>query len=343
LVRYNERIRIAGELIPDERLGPLLEEVLDKTQFLRPSFFEATIAATLHEFARTDADATIIEVGLGGRLDATNVFSQPASVGIASLGIDHERFLLAPEHGLPSGGLGRIAFEKAGIRRPECPLVVQSNGEKADSMIRALALADDIPLCLEGDGWSISASTSGYEYQDSNGTIAVPDPTLTGAHQARNAGLAIAMLLHQDAVPVSHAAIKSGILSVKWPARLQRLKEGPLTGARQTWLDGGHNRDAGEAVAEHFDEPLHLVLGMLDNKDPRALLDPLGERVLSLTIVPVPGHDAHPVEAFGEGARAATDLEDALLNIPSDGRPILIAGSLYLAGEALRLNDEIPD
>ena len=134
--------------------------------------------------------------------------------------------------------------------------------------------------------------------------------------------------------------------SAQWPARLQQLSEGPLTvlvPEQNLFLDGGHNASAGRAIAKTLGSELHLVLGMLDNKNPRALLDPLGDRLRSLTIVPVPGHPCHPPEAFGPDARAASDLEEALLGLPSDNYPILIAGSLYLAGEALRLNDEVPD
>lgn len=141
--------------------------------------------------------------------------------------------------------------------------------------------------------------------------------------------------------------MQQGLSQARWPARMQLLSDGPLTTLvpdQAVWLDGGHNRNAGLAIAEHYScEHVHLILGMLENKDPLALLEPLDDRIRSLTIVPVPGHECHPTEAFGPDARAANHLEDALLNIPSDGLPILIAGSLYLAGEALKLNDEIPD
>jgi dihydrofolate synthase/folylpolyglutamate synthase len=150
----------------------------------------------------------------------------------------------------------------------------------------------------------------------------------------------------QKNVTVSERAIRHGLLKARWPARMQRLSEGPLTALapnQTVWLDGGHNPSAGEQIAQHFDGPLHLILGMLDNKNPRSLLDPLGDKVRSLSIVPVPNHDCHPASAFGPDAAARADLEEAMLNIPGDELPILIAGSLYLAGEALQLNDEVPD
>lgn len=134
-----------------------------------------------------------------------------------------------------------------------------------------------------------------------------------------------------------------GLKEARWPARMQRLAPGPLTGEREVWLDGGHNPSAGEAIAASLDGSAHLILGMLDNKNPRSLLDPLGERSRTLHIVPVPGHGCHPPNAFGADAVGRTDLKNALLNVPDDGLPILIAGSLYLAGEALRLNDELPE
>jgi dihydrofolate synthase/folylpolyglutamate synthase len=167
-----------------------------------------------------------------------------------------------------------------------------------------------------------------------------------GEHQYLNAGLAVAMLRHQSRIAVSEHAIAQGMRSARWPARMQRLGDGPLTAlvADQTvWLDGGHNPSAGAAIAAHFDGPLHLVIGMIEGKDPHAIIDPLAGRIRTLSVVPVPGHDHHPAQAFGPEARAAADVEAALLGLPADDFPILIAGSLYLAGEVLRLNDELPD
>ena len=156
-------------------------------------------------------------------------------------------------------------------------------------------------------------------------------------HQVLNLCLAISMLAAQDKLAVSEAAILAGAKAACWPARMQHLGPGPLTALapKQTvWLDGGHNRSAGAAIAAHFDGPLHLVIGMIEGKDPRAIVDPLGERLRSLIVIPVPGHEYHPVEAFGPAAQAADNVEDALRRLPADGYPILIAGSLYLVGEA---------
>lgn len=334
LVRYNERIRLAGKLIEDGPLAKLLEEVLDAGEDLGPSFFEVTIAAAFLAFSRTPADACVVEVGLGGRFDATNVLEPEAlaACGIAALGLDHERFLLAPEEGVPKEPMARIAFEKSGIAKEGVALIISTPDypDEASRAIRRVA-ADKGAQLIE---LSIKDMLEFGPNQCA----------LRGEHQGCNAALAAAMLRNQSRVSLSEEAIRTGLSQAIWPARMQRLRPGPLTGEREVWLDGGHNPSAGAAIAAEFEgRDIHLVLGMLDNKNPRALLDPLGGNVRSLSVVPVPGQDSHPPSAFGPEAVARTDLEDALLNIPDDGHPILIAGSLYLAGEALRLNDEVPD
>ena len=343
LVRYNERIRLAGELISDERLAQLLAEVLDAGEDLAPSFFEVTIAAAFAEFARVPADACVVEVGLGGRFDATNVLPEPAACGIAALGIDHERFLLAPEDGTPAVPLARIAFEKAGIAKQGCSLVTLSYPPEADLEIERAAMTHGAPLAMHGREWSSSVSGTALHYADRHGELVLPLPSLPGAHQAQNAALAVAMLRHQDRLSVSRDAIAQGIRAARWPARLQRLAPGPLTGDRVIWLDGGHNPSAGEALARHFaGERLHLVVGMLEAKDPAALTAPLRDSIVSIAVVPVPGHDWHPASAFGPDARPAENVPQALAALPDDGLPVLVSGSLYMAGEVLRLNREVP-
>ena len=386
LVRYNERIRLAGKLIEDGPLADLLEEVLDAGEDLGPSFFEVTIAAAFLAFSRTPADACVVEVGLGGRFDATNVLEPEvlAACGIAALGIDHERFLLAPEEGVPEEPMARIAFEKAGIAKKGVPLVtfyypepvldpplievpgkppkidyeLMDSSEDYDPVVNPaiedVAEKAGAPLFRPvGEiNWHIGQvprSNSKMRYADQQGymgrqkSYVLPLPSLPGHHQIENAGLAIAMLRHQQKIDVSMEAIAEGIKSARWPARMQQLSPGPLTENRQVWLDGGHNVSAGIALLQTITSPVHLILGMLDNKDPRALIEPLGDRIRTLQVVPVPDHDSHPASSFGPEAVARADLEEAMLNAPDDGYPVLIAGSLYLAGEALRLNDEIPD
>ncbi|MGN3973957.1 bifunctional folylpolyglutamate synthase/dihydrofolate synthase [Tsuneonella sp. SYSU-LHT278] len=345
LVRYNERIRIAGALVSDAELAERLETVLDAGEDLGPSFFEVTTAATFLAFAESPADACVIEVGLGGRFDATNVIEEPAVCGIASLGIDHEAFLLAPEQGTPSQPLARIAFEKAGIVRPGRPLVTQAYPEAAELEIERAAMAAGAPLHMRGSDW-FARSGDAVEYEDRHGRLALPAPSLPGSHQVDNAALAVAMLRHQDYVSVGADAIAEGLRRARWPARLQLLHDGPLTAlapGRQVWLDGGHNPDAGAAIARHFGAPVHLVIGMLANKNPDAIVGALEGRIASLSVVPVPGSESHGADAFGPAARSFAGVADALRASPADDLPILIAGSLYLAGSVLRMNGEIPD
>jgi dihydrofolate synthase/folylpolyglutamate synthase len=360
LVRYNERIRLAGELISDEALAAVLAEVLDAGEDLGPSFFEVTIAAAFLAFSRTPADACVVEVGMGGRFDATNVLEPEAlaACGIAALGLDHERFLLAPEDGVPSEPMARIAFEKAGIAKPGVPLVTMGEAYPPEAQAAIRAVAEKAGALL----FPLGAGDAGEDWycDDYNGgqgflfyrekyweEFSFPSPALIGEHQYDNAGLAIAMLRRQTRCPVSEKAMGEGIRHVRWPARMQRLGTGPLTALapdQPVWLDGGHNPSAGAAIAANFGGPLHLVIGMIAGKDPRAIIEPLaGGRIRTLTVVPVPGHECHPVEAFGPEAKAAANIEEALLGLPSDDFPILIAGSLYLAGEVLRLNGELPD
>ena len=345
LVRYNERIRIAGQLISDAELAALLKEVLDIGEALGPSFFEVTTAATFLAFARHPADACVIEVGLGGRFDATNVLEHPAACGIATLGIDHEAFLLVPEDDVPEDPMRRIAFEKAGIARSGSPLVTQGYAEEVEAEIVLRAALAGAPLHMRGRDWWAEVG-EGIAYRDRHGELSLPLPQLPGRHQGDNAALAVAMLRHQDRVTVSPAAMAAGIRSARWSARLQRLGEGPLTAlapGREVWLDGGHNADAGLAIGRHFaGQRLHLVIGMLANRYPAAIIDPLEGRLASVTAVPIEGSESHGAEAF-PGAFWASDVADALRGLPDDGLPVLIAGSLYLAGKVLAANGEIPD
>jgi len=346
LVRYNERIRIAGELISDELLAELLEEVLDASEGFDPSFFEITTAATFLAFARHPADACVIEVGLGGRFDATNVLERPAACGIATLGIDHEAFLLVPEEGAPEEPLVRIAFEKAGIARPGSPLVTQAYPENVELEIERRAGLAGAPLHMRGHDWGAEVGDT-IEYRDRHGELSLPLPALPGRHQGDNAALAVAMLRHQDFVTVSPEAMAKGLRAAKWPARLQLLGEGPLTAlarGHEVWLDGGHNADAGLAIGRHFArQPVHLVIGMLANRYPAAIIEPLSGRLLSVTAVPIEGSDSHRAEAYGPEATWTDNVEAALRGIPDDGAPVLIAGSLYLAGKVLAANGEVPD
>jgi dihydrofolate synthase / folylpolyglutamate synthase len=353
LVHFNERIRVAGKLINDDVLAELLAEVLDAAEAndIGASFFEVTTAAAFLAFARTPADACIIEVGLGGRLDATNIIDRPAVCGIASLGIDHEAFLLAPEDNVPADPLCRIGWEKAGIAKADVPLITQKYTPQVSKVIADHAQAVGSPLMARGHAWNASEYNQQLHYRDDLGTISLPLPKLAGGHQSDNAALAIAMMRHQNAMTIPDAAYKTAMGWASWPARLQKLKPGPLTALlpeTEIWLDGGHNFDAGFALGLFFEqsgEPLHLVIGMLANKHPQSLLHGLEGELDSITVVPVPGHEHHGADAFQSGLPIwrASDVEAALIQLaPRNPKTVLIAGSLYLAGDVLSRNNEAP-
>jgi dihydrofolate synthase / folylpolyglutamate synthase len=342
LVRFNERIRVAGKLITDEDLAPLLSEVLNRAEAyeIGPSFFEATTAAAFLAFSRTPADACIVEVGLGGRLDATNVIERPAVCGIAQIGIDHQAFL--------GDTIEEIAGEKAGIAKAGVPLVVLDQAPEALARIETFANAAGAPVFLEGRDWHIDPNLA---------------PSLPGAHQIRNANLAVEILraLQRIAIPLQHehpgyeivrslgwslpteGHWQAALQQANWPARLQHLKDGPLTCGKPVWIDGAHNPAAAQELAKHLAaSPKHLIIGILANKDADGILSALAPHALSLTFVAVPDHDSHDPHALAAkwNGRAATSLTKALAPLDGD---TLIVGSLYLCGEALRLNDEMPD
>ncbi|MEO6199257.1 MAG: bifunctional folylpolyglutamate synthase/dihydrofolate synthase [Sphingomicrobium sp.] len=321
LVRFNERIRVAGKLIEDDALEALLIEILDGSGDLQPSFFEVAAAAAILAFARTPADACLIEVGLGGRLDATNVIDRPLMCGIASIGLDHQQYL--------GTTIAQIAAEKAAIAKPDVPLVALAQPPEAEAAIIATAAAAGAPLRLEGRDWTIDRALI---------------PGLHGAHQIRNANLAWQMLAAQNRFAIAHDDFIASLKRVRWPARLQRLADGPLTNGAETWIDGAHNGDAAEALADWLagHGPMHIILGILANKDAGEIVGLLQPHSLSLTFVPVPDHEHHDPAELAQrfGGQAAVGLEDALCTLPA---PRLIAGSLYLAGAALAANGEVPD
>ncbi len=355
LVRFNERIRVSGKLISDDMLARYLERVLDIAEGIGASFFEVTTAAAFLAFAEHDADACIVEVGLGGRLDATNILTNPVVCGIAQLGIDHQSFL--------GDTLAQIAGEKAGIAKTGAPLVTQRYPESLfPVMIDAVAKVRTRWIS-QGEAWDAAAYRDRLHYRDDLGRLDTPLPRLAGAHQIQNAALAFAMLRHQNAVPLSEAALKAAPLWAQWPARLQRLDHGPLLAplpqATTAWLDGGHNAGAGEAIGAYFTDDrlegqkLHLIIGMLANKEVDAFLAPFAGKIAHIHALPVPGHEHHGPDRFaaiaaqwGIGCTAHDRPESAIAAIVASGETapkLLIGGSLYLAGEILRLNDQLPD
>ena len=361
LVRFNERIRVAGRLIDDTTLSALLSEVLDHAEGLEASFFEVTTAVAFCAFARTKADACIVEVGLGGRLDATNVLTKPVACGIASLGLDHEAFLLAAEDGVPDmPPLDRIAFEKAGIAKSGAPLVTQKYSASMGGTVAAQASLHNAVLHVRGDSWDAAVYDGRLYYRDATGKLNLPLPRMTGAHQADNAVLAIAMLRHQSAIHIPEAALSAAMEWTRWPARMQLLANGPLTEllpeGSNIWLDGGHNPDAGAAIAKTLEDgpSVHVIIGMLENKDANGFLTPFAHKIETLTAVPIAGHAHHdPLDLCKlaqsrrhiADARPASNVTAALEFRAAQKGPsnVLICGSLYLAGEVLRLNDQVPD
>jgi dihydrofolate synthase / folylpolyglutamate synthase len=360
LVRFNERIRIAGKLIDDTTLAALLAEVLDHAEGLEASFFEVTTVVAFLAFSRTPADACVVEVGLGGRLDATNVIAAPAVCGIASLGIDHEAFLLAPEEGTPEVPLDRIAFEKAGIAKSGVPLVTQKYAPSMANTIAVQATLSGAKLLARGEAWDAVAYEGRLHYRDETGKLSLPLPRMTGAHQADNAALAIAMLRHQTAIAIPEAALSAAMEWTRWPARMQLLGKGPLTNllpeGSKVMLDGGHNPDGGAAIARTLESnpPVHVIIGMLKNKDALGFLRPFAHKIASLHAVPVPGHEHHYPKYLCSLARdsleiaeagAVENVQVALDRLAAKGSPVnvLMCGTLYLAGEVLRLNCQVPD
>lgn len=351
LVRFNERIRLAGKLVPDAPLALLLKEVREASGGIEPSFFEASTAAAFLAFARTPADAAIIEVGLGGRLDATNVIEKPLVTGIASLGIDHQQFL------------GRrmidIAGEKAGIARRGVPLVTQRYPARIAERIAAIAGEAGAHWLPRGGGWDVRVRQGKLQYRDDQGELALPVPRLAGRHQILNAGLAIALLRHQDRLKVPASALGAGMGWADWPARLQRLAGGPLTGllpgGSELWVDGGHNPAAARLVADWVrqewghDRPIHLLFAALQSKDAAGLLKPFAGLPDMVHTLPIEGHECRDPRALADMARTMgfkahprETVGQALAAIRKPSRA-LVFGSLYLAGEALAANGTVPD
>jgi dihydrofolate synthase / folylpolyglutamate synthase len=339
LVRFNERIRVAGALVSDDRLIATMERIERINDNAPITVFEVITAAAFDLFVATPADLCVLEVGLGGRGDATNVIDAPASCAITSISLDH-RELLGPTVEI-------IAGEKAGIMKPHVPVAIGAQPPEVRRILLDHAKAVGTPVRLRGRDWDIEAGAAEFRYNDQDGTVEAPAPSLPGLFQLDNAGIALTAL-RGAALP--HAP--AGIAQAEWPARLQRL-HGRLTGLLppdwELWLDGGHNPGAGVVLAEHLrgwsDRPAHLVVGMKQAKDSAEFLRPLLPLAETVWAVREPDqHAALPVEAIiaaSDGiARSGPRVSDALRQIPRDRGParVLICGSLYLAGEVLKLD-----
>lgn len=344
LARFHERIRLAGELISEAALTALLDECVQANGPDEITFFEITTCAAFLAFARVPADYTLLEVGLGGRLDATNVIERPALTIITPVSLDHQQYL--------GDTLALIAGEKAGIIKRGVPVIVGPQEPEGLAVIEARAARLGAPVLAYGQQWSVFEERGRLIYQDENGLLDLPLPNLPGPFQMFNAGAAIAAL---RALGKGEAACEAAVTRAYWPARMQRLKTGPLAESApsvELWLDGGHNPAGGEAVAATLARmparETHLICGMLNTKDVRGYMRPLAAQVAQLHAVSIPGEaNTLPAAVTAEAARSvgmaaveAGSVAEALADIAatSPQARVLICGSLYLAGSVLREN-----
>jgi len=349
LVRFAERIRLVGSIIDEALLLALLGHVETVNAGKEITFFEVTTAVAFSAFAQIPADVVLLEVGLGGRFDATNVVARPSVTALSSISMDHMQYL--------GDTLTKIAAEKAAIMKPGVPCVSVAQAPEAMAVIEAAAKAIGVPLKVQNAAWKIEENF-GLTFTGEHNIWKTPLPSLPGRHQFENAGLALAAL-EQSPFAIPPFALRSGLRNVEWPARAQRLKQGPLSaqlpGSWELWLDGGHNAGGGLAVAglaNDFwsDAPLHLVCGMLNTKAAEDYLRPLAQHAASFTAVPIASSDAGfapndlaaAANSVGMKNVATAENSAAALKRITDlekGRArVLICGSLYLAGDVLKEN-----
>ena len=344
LARFHERIRLAGALIEESALSAVLEECEQANGKARITYFEITTCAAILAFSRMQAEHTILEVGLGGRLDATNVIDTPNLTLITPVSVDHQQYL--------GDTIEAIAAEKAGVLKRGCVCIVGPQPEPAMEVIARKATFVGAPLKIYGQHWHVWEENGRLAFQDETGLLDLPMPCLIGAHQVQNAGAALAALrqLSKD-----EDACIAAMIDADWPARLQKLRSGPLVDAApqaELWLDGGHNEAAGDALFEALgrlpERPLHMIVGMLKTKDVRSYLSPLSSRATSLQGVSIPGEAAtlsaeQTVSAAKDVGFQAVTAPDVISAVKQIARwepraRILICGSLYLAGNVLRYN-----
>ncbi len=341
LVRFNERIRLAGRLIEDEALNAILDRI--DAAGAEATVFESTTAAAFLAMSEAPADLAIVEVGLGGSLDATNVIDRPLLSVITPVDLDHAEFL--------GTSLAGVAGEKAGVLKPGARGLIARQSEAVMAVIEATAAARRTPLTVMGVDFDAWAERGGMAFQDQERFLDLPAPALAGPHQTANAGLAVAVALELD---LPETAIAEGLRSVRWPARMQRLTTGPYAEAARAadaelWLDGGHNPHAGAALAAALAErqaraprPLALIVGMLANKDAGGFFEALRATGAAVFTVPFEGAAAEPealaavARGHGLGAQPSDGVEQALAHALRLGAGrVVICGSLYLAGEVL--------
>jgi dihydrofolate synthase/folylpolyglutamate synthase len=352
LVRFVERIRLAGTLIAEDHLAEILARVEAANAGEAITFFEIVTAAAFVAFAETPADLLVLEVGLGGRFDATNVIAAPAVSVIAPVDYDHREFL--------GDDLGLIAGEKAGIIKAGRPVVSALQAEAAEAAIEREALRLRAPLRFMGQEFDAWEEDGRLLFQGEDRLLDLPPPSLTGAHQAANAGLAVAAMLALDDPRIDDEAIARGVASAVWPARMQRLTGGPYgemakAAGSDLWLDGGHNPHGARAIARTLEDlardgrPVALVAGTLANKDAVGFfsafkaLDPMVYAVgFDADAAASAEQTASAARTAGLTVEAAADIPNAIRRaLASQGAPhVLICGSLYMAGEVLAASEE---
>jgi dihydrofolate synthase/folylpolyglutamate synthase len=344
LARFHERIRLAGSLIDEDYLTAVLDECYAANGGETITYFEITTCAAFLAFARTPADFTLLEVGLGGRLDATNVIDKPALTIITPVSFDHPQFL--------GNTVAEIAGEKAGILKRGVTGIIAGQSDDAMDVIEARAAKIGAPLLAQGQHWHAWEERGRLIYQDETGLLDLPPPALMGAHQFQNAGTALTALRH---LGFGDDACEAVPTNVSWPARMQRLESGPLIDLgpdAEFWLDGGHNAACAATLAETLTRlpkrPTHLICGLMNTKDVHGYMAPLVEHVQSLSAVSIPGEvntlpgveTAIAANEAGIPAHEADDVRTAIIEIVAKDAHarILICGSLYLAGAVLREN-----
>jgi dihydrofolate synthase/folylpolyglutamate synthase len=356
LVRLNESFRLGGVLVGDDELAGALERCEHVNDGAPITFFEAKTAAAFCLFAQHPADVLLLEVGLGGRLDSTNVIETPLATVIAPISMDHTEYL--------GDTLTAIAGEKAAIIKHRVPVISAEQPLEAMVVIERQAQRQRAPLHAAGQHWHVSVERGRLVYQDDRGLMDLAAPKLFGRHQFDNAGLAIATLRAIDKLRIGHAAYE-GIVNAEWPARMQRLASGRLIAwgpqGSEIWLDGGHNAEGGRVAAaalgdleERVPRPLVVIAGMMGNKDAGAFLANFAGLTRHIIAVDIPGvENAMPPDRLADAARAlgmrveiAASVEAALRGLAKlayEVPPrILITGSLYLAGHVLALNGTPP-
>ena len=344
LTKFNERITLSGSIIEEDALVDVLLECEAVNKKLPISLFEITTAAAFLAFSRTNADYLLLEVGLGGRLDATNVVEEPELTVITPISLDHEQYL--------GTTLEKIAFEKAGILKPDIPSVISRQVPAVLEVIEYVADQRHTPLLVQDRDWSVISNGDNLVYADAKGQLVLPKPNLVGEHQTINAGTAITVLRY---LGFQEPEIKQALLGAMWPGRMQRLQQGPLidhANGSEVWLDGGHNPAAGEALRQTLKKmpakKTGLVCGMLETKDIKGFLRNLRPAADELYGIAIPGEEAS-LSAGGvamvarEVGFASFTSESPLTAVKtiSSSNPnsrILVCGSLYLAGQVLKDN-----